>query len=332
VTTSGSGTLTLSGNLDYTGSTYIGNGTSLQLLNAFLNGDIYDAGSLVFNNSSLLTYGHIISGSGAVTKSGGGMLTLSGTNTYTGSTIISGGTLKVGSSSAIPSDTGKGNVTVNDTLDLNGNSIIVNGLSGSGTVTSNVAGAVTRSIGANNQSSTFSGTIQSGSGTVGVTKIDSGTLTLSGNNTYSGTTAIDAGILQIGNGGSGGTLGTGQVIDNGMLEFYRSNTLTVNNVISGSGGVRQDGAGTLILTGASTYTGGTTVIGGMLDIEGSIVRHVVLLGGGVTGPGAPPVAALRNDTPVVTLYYYYAESSVTFSNAYEPGTDPNGTVMRLFVS
>ena len=88
-------------------------------------------------------------------------------------------------------------MTVNGTLDLNGNSITINGLSGSGTVTSGVAGSVTLTVGANDQTSTFWGVVQNGSGTVGLTKIGSGTLTLATNQTYSGPTTVEAGTLNV---------------------------------------------------------------------------------------------------------------------------------------
>lgn len=93
-----------------------------------------------------------------------------------------------------------------------------------------------------------------------------GTTILTGNNTYSGGTVIRAGTLQIGDGGTTGTLGRGSVENNAALVFNRSDTLTLSNPISGSGEVRQIGAGTTILTGKNSYSGTTTISAGTLQI------------------------------------------------------------------
>ena len=73
------------------------------------------------------------------------------------------------------------------------------------------------------------------SGTGAVTQIGAGTTILTGANTYSGSTTISTGTLQIGAGGTSGTLGTGAVVDNATLQFNRSDTLTFSNVVSGTG-------------------------------------------------------------------------------------------------
>ena len=93
---------------------------------------------------------------------------------------------------------------------------------------------------------TYAGVI-SGSG--GLIKQGAAALTLSGANTYSGTTTISAGTLQVGAGGTTGTLGTGQVIDNAALSFNRSDALTVANVISGTWDAYQGGCGHLDAVG-----------------------------------------------------------------------------------
>ena len=103
----------------------------------------------------------------------------------------------------------------------------------------------------------------SGAGTLG--KLGSGTLILTGNNTYTGGTTIAGGTLQIGNGGTTGSI-TGNVTNNATLAFNRSNALTVAGVISGSGAVQQLGSGTTTLTANNTYTGGTLVNAGMLQL------------------------------------------------------------------
>ena len=86
-------------------------------------------------------------------------------------------------------------------------------------------------------------------------------------NTYSGPTTIASGVLQVGNGGTPGNLGTGPVIDNASLVFDHSNTISVPNTISGTGSLSQIGSGTLDLTGSNSYTGTTTVAGGTSTLE-----------------------------------------------------------------
>jgi autotransporter-associated beta strand protein len=133
-----------------------------------------------------------------------GILTLSASNTYSGGTTVSAGTLQVGNSNAIPSGWGKGDVIVNGTLDLHGNNLSINGLSDNGTgagIVTSLGGAAILSVGYANASSTFSGVIQDGSGAVGLAKVYSGTLILTGSNTYTGGTTISAGTLQVGTGG-----------------------------------------------------------------------------------------------------------------------------------
>jgi autotransporter-associated beta strand protein len=91
-----------------------------------------------------------------------------------------------------------------------------------------------------------------------VTKSGSGLLTLTGANTYTGGTTISAGTLQIGSGGTSGSI-IGNVTNNGTFVFNRSDSVTFAGIVSGTGSLTQSGTGTLTLTGANTYTGGTTI-------------------------------------------------------------------------
>ena len=105
-------------------------------------------------------------------------------------------------------------------LDMNSFSLTVGDLQGSGTITSIAAGAVTLTVGSDNLSSTFAGIIQNGSGSVALTKNGTGTLTLSGSNSYSGLTTISAGMIKIGQAGNAtnsplGTTGSGTSITSG---------------------------------------------------------------------------------------------------------------------
>ncbi|MGI4721534.1 MAG: autotransporter-associated beta strand repeat-containing protein [Janthinobacterium lividum] len=112
-----------------------------------------------------------------------------------------------------------------------------------------------------------------------LTKAGAGTLVLNADNTYTGGTTISGGTLQLGAGGTTGSV-LGDIANNGNLEVNRSNAFNFANVISGSGSVVQTGSGTLILTGNNTYTGGTIINSGTLQLgnggtTGSIVGNIV---------------------------------------------------------
>jgi len=199
-----------------------------------------------------------------------------GTTTATaGNLFINNGGVEVGNINA-------GALTVNG-------EISVGTMGTTGTLTLNIGtiSANTISIGANGiYSDTSSGTIiltgsnatinvVSGAkivvnsqvtGTSGLIKGSLGTLTLAGNNTYSGGTTVSLGTLQVGNGGTTGSLGSGDVIDNAALVFDRSDSIVVSNTISGSGSLTQAGAGTLTLVGTNTYSGPTLITSGTLQV------------------------------------------------------------------
>ena len=128
------------------------------------------------------------------------------------------------------------------------------------------------------------------SGTGAFQQNGTGTTILTGNNTYTGGTTIDAGTLQLGNGGTTGSI-VGNVFDNGTFAINRPDTFTFGNVISGIGAFQQNGTGTTILTGDNTYTGATTVNAGALIVNGSIASSslttvnsgATLSGSGIVG-------------------------------------------------
>lgn len=105
------------------------------------------------------------------------------------------------------------------------------------------------------------------SGLGSLVKTGAATLILTGTNTYTGGTTISAGTLQVGNGGTTGSV-VGDILNNGTLVFNRSDALTFEGDISGTGSLVQDGNSVLTLTGDNTYTGGTVVNAGRLILRG----------------------------------------------------------------
>jgi fibronectin-binding autotransporter adhesin len=159
-------------------------------------------------------------------------------------------------------------VTFDDTS-TNVNDVQLVGTLSPGSVTVNAA---------RNYTFAGSGTI-AGSGNL--TKNGFGTLTLVANNTYSGTTDILGGTLQIGNGGTTGSVGAGQVNNDGMLAINRSNNVTFANVIAGTGSLVKNGSGQLAVTGVNSFSGPTSINAGMLQVNSSYS-----LGGAVSLTGA----------------------------------------------
>lgn len=224
-----------------------------------------------------------------VTKNGAGSWVVTGANNYSGVTTISAGTLQVGAgdSGAI----GSGNVVDNGTLRFNrtGSLTVSGAVSGSGRV------------------------INDGAGTV----------TLAGNNNYTGGTTINAGTLQIGSGGATGTLDVNAgITDNGTIIFNSTSALTLNSVISGTGNLVKRGSGLLKLLGNNTFSGWTRVdSGGVLQIasgnQGSFASPVITNNGSllfvrqdnnvfrytgtITGAGAVTKEANNDNNGDVTL-------------------------------
>ncbi len=113
---------------------------------------------------------------------------------------------------------------------------------------------------------TIASVIVNNGGATGLTKAGSGTLTLTGSNTYSGVTTVGAGTLQVGAGGASGNLGTGPVTDNSALVIKLSSPSTFSGAINGAGSLTQAGPGTLTLAGSNTYSGGTTINAGTIQL------------------------------------------------------------------
>lgn len=161
-----------------------------------------NAGSpgIVVSNQTA-TIGAILAGTEGMTKTGAGTLVLGAANTYTGGTFVNVGTVQIANVAAIPAGPGNGNVTLTGSLDLNDNSILVNGLTGAGPVTNSGTGTPTLTIGGDDASGlSYAGVIGNGTGITSLRKTGSGTLTLTAAHTFSGTVTGDGGTLILGGG------------------------------------------------------------------------------------------------------------------------------------
>jgi autotransporter-associated beta strand protein len=200
------------------------------------------------------------------------ILTLSGTNTYTGSTTVNSGTLQLGSPTALYAGSATGNAIVNGKLDLNGNSANVAGLSGTGSVISSVANASTLTVGYNNATSTFTGTVAAS--VLNLTKTGAGVLTMTSTDA-AGTTAVSGGTVLF----QGIVPGSTALSIAAGATLQYSNTDTVNLIrqltttLTGSGVLRKVGAGQLVF-GNNTTTPITWSLGAgaLIDVQqGSVI-------------------------------------------------------------
>ena len=355
----GTGTLTLTGNSNFfadpgivisAGAVQIGNGGT----SGSIGGNITDNATLIFNRSDTATFGGRIGGSGTIQQAGTGTLILTGfSNNFTGTTIISAGTLQIGDGSAGPYLSGNFVNNSNLAFDLNGPSAVGGVISGSGTV-SQIGGTTTLSAANTYSGGTIvnAGTLQLGAGgsllptgsltvnggifslngqnqTVGalsgsggainltnatlttnsasdtvlasqfialinagaLVKMGTGKLTLTGDSIVGSGTTIAAGTLEIGNGGTTGSLFS-NITNNSVLIFNRSNVSVFRGIISGSGSVTKAGAGTLVLAANSSYTGGTTVAAGILQLGSGGTTGMI--SGDVVNNGG--LAFVRSDT------------------------------------
>ncbi len=286
--------------------------------------NIGSAGTIEFNNTGTITSAFsltgagniqvdpgytltnstgIISGVGSLNKTQTGTLILTAPNTYTGGTTISAGTLQVSAGTitgdivdsaalifnqtvdqtfaGVISGTGTFQKVGAGTLILTGANTFTGGTTisagrlqvSAGTITGDIVDFAALTF---NQTvdQTFPGVI-SGTGTF--QKVGAGTLILTGANTFSGGTTISAGTLQV----SAGNI-TGDIVDSAALTFNQTSDQTFAGNITGVGTFQKTGAGTLILTGANTFTGGTTISAGTLQvsantISGNIVDNAVLI-------------------------------------------------------
>ncbi len=286
ITKLGTGTLIVASSNSYSGATTISAGT-LQIGNGgsglaagslSTSSAITNNGMLAFNRSDTVTQGTdfgAISGSGTLSQAGSGTLLLIGTMAFSGVTTVNNGTLDLQNQLALQNCIfagGSGMLVLDSSVGAN--AFTFGGLSGSTNLqlVNSASNAIALSVGNSSQNSTYTGVLSGGGSLIKIGS--SSTQVIGGGNTYTGTTTISAGTLQIGNNGNLSSIAAGStIIDNATLAFAASNALTegVNfsaALISGSGGFAQSGGGTLTLNTAQNYTGPTSATSGLLILQG----------------------------------------------------------------
>jgi autotransporter-associated beta strand protein len=284
--------------VDSTGNVFNGTLTA-NLANATFRND-GGTGAVTVNGEISGAFGLMLSASNGT----GLTITLANTgtaNSYAGGTTLSSvnETLTLGAADQIPNGTGTGNLINNGTFNMGGFSETINGLTGTGTV-DGISGTPTLTVGDNNATGTFSGAIKNTAGTLALTKIGTGTQTLSGANTYDGATQVDAGLLVFANTAAkaagiattlaAGSIGLGVGAGSGdysvanVADLFNTNTLAGFDLVAGSGVALDTTAGdfdqttgltaaraftklgsnTLTLSGTNTYSGTTTISAGTL--------------------------------------------------------------------
>ncbi|MGA2258006.1 MAG: autotransporter-associated beta strand repeat-containing protein, partial [Thermoguttaceae bacterium] len=311
---SGSGKLTLSGNNTYTGGTTLAGG-ELSLGSANAIGTTGTMGAISFTGGTLQatasnttdysshfstttgqaysidTNGQTVTWASSLTSSGGsltlndtaatkGLLIVSNSsNSFGGGTTITAGTLRAGSAAALGSTGGSLIVSTAGVLDLNGWNLTVGGLSGSGSITDSSATACTVTDNTADSNDVFSGLIVNGgsSGYMWVKYLAGGGPVpgFTQDGSTGGTTTGNA----LPGDPSSGIAGDGAAMANVASGFL------LNPAASGSGGggpvgVIKSGTGKLTLSGANSYSNGTGITGGILQ-----VANAANLGGGSGGSG-----------------------------------------------
>ncbi|MCE9609888.1 MAG: autotransporter-associated beta strand repeat-containing protein [Chthoniobacter sp.] len=262
-------------------------------------GTLTGTGTFTMNNAAAATVSPILAGAVGLTKTGAGVLTLFGANTYTGTTAINGGTVNVGAVETAGTSGPLGNPTVPaGSISFGGGTLQYSGVnnfdySSRMTATSNSSYL----IDTNNVNVTFASALPA-VGTNVLTKSGVGTLTLSAANNYTGLTTVSAGTLAYGvsnailTGGitvngtgaqlslgsfsdSVGTVtltvgditGSGTLTGTGTFTMNNTATATASPVLAGAVGLTKSGASVLALYGANTYTGTTAINAGTVRVS-----------------------------------------------------------------
>ncbi len=282
------------------------------------------ATGVIDTNGFSVPVGGSISGAGGLTKTGAGTLILASSNSYSGTTEVSQGTLEVTNAAALQNSSVV--VDAGTALQFNlpggsGGTISMGGLSGSSSLALSDSNGlpVTLAVGSNNADTTYSGSLTGGGSLV---KLGTGSLDLSGSSLWTGGLTLDPGIVAI---NSDASLGAVPLLPSSNLRFVANATLQARNTISlapnrniaiaenslatfdpdggtftvqgeidGGGGLAVSGSGTLVLTNPyNSYIGGTYVYNGTLEITdpGALEDGTDLTVGNTGVFGAAPYVA-----------------------------------------
>lgn len=239
----GSGTVILGGNNSYSGGNTVAAGATLEGTVLSVRGAIANDGKVTFRSNTNGTYPGNMSGTGVLEKYGSGALTLTGTNTHTGGTVIGLGTI----------------VATTDSLQ--------------GAIENNALFAFSQSF-----NGTYAGNITGG--TTGVLRLQStntGTITLSGTSSYGGGTQVQGGTLI----GTTASL-QGAITNDTAVIFDQATAGTYAGTMIGIGSLTKRGGGAVTFSGSNTYSGPTLVSAGSLLVNGDVSSSAVTVENGAT--------------------------------------------------
>lgn len=265
-----------------------------------------------------LTWDNGISGTGSLTKTGTGSLTLLDPTTFTGAFNINAGSVIFDGGNNRLADGVAVTIASGATLNVNTRSDTIGSLAGAGTLTNAGATDATLTFGGANTNTTFSGTITDATGALNLVKAGTAQTIISGNNSYDGTTTVNAGTLTIQSATGLGTTTAGTTVASGAaLELQHASGLTIGTEtlsLAGTGvdnnGALRNVSGNNSLAGTITLTGATEIQSdaGTLTLSNSITAtdQALTLDGagnitanGVIGLGTGTLT--KNGTGYVTL-------------------------------